>query len=255
VLRLFILTLHDQPGREVRYAYRGVSGIDALSARARRAEPIDPQFVWIDFDIDFLRLGKHRNRDRGSVNAALGLGGRDTLHAVHPALVAKSPERLLALDVDDDLANPASIGVRNRKRLDLPAARLRVTAIHPIEVSGKERGFVSTGPRANLQDRVLFLVWILRNEQQTNLALHRDLLFFEFRKLDLGEFAHFAVVVLEHGPGVCDCGEQPPIASTRFGERAHSREFLGYGREFSGGSRNAGISELLLELTGLRFES
>ena len=71
--------------------------------------------------------------------------------------------------------------MRNRNRLDLPAARLRVTAVHPKEVRGKERGFISTSPRADFQDRVLFLVGILRNEQQADLALHRDPLFFEFQ--------------------------------------------------------------------------
>ena len=155
----------------MREADGGVGGVDALPTRARRAESIDPYFVEVDLDVDFFRLRQHGHGDRRRVNAPLRLGGRNALYPVHTALVTKSTEGLFALQVDDRFANPATIGLRNRERLDLPAARLRVTGVHAKEIRGKECGFVSTGSRTNLEDGVLFLVGIFRHQQHANLAL------------------------------------------------------------------------------------
>jgi hypothetical protein len=88
VLQLALLVLagdHDAGG-QVGDPHRGVGGVDALAAGARGAEDVDPQVVRVDLDVDLLGLGQHQHAGRGGVDAALRLGDRHPLHAVHAAL-------------------------------------------------------------------------------------------------------------------------------------------------------------------------
>ena len=51
-----------------------------------RAEDVDAQVVRVDLDVDLLGLRQHEHAGGGGVDAALRLGGRHPLHAVHAAL-------------------------------------------------------------------------------------------------------------------------------------------------------------------------
>ena len=53
----------------------------------RRAVDVDAQVVRVDLDLDLLGLGQHEHAGRAGVDAALRLGHRHPLHAVHAALV------------------------------------------------------------------------------------------------------------------------------------------------------------------------
>ena len=77
-------------------AHGGVGGVDALPARPGRAEDVDAQVVGVDLDLDLLGLGQHEHAGRRGVDAALRLGGRHPLHAVHAALVLQPGPRRLA---------------------------------------------------------------------------------------------------------------------------------------------------------------
>ena len=92
-LALLVLHRHDGAGRDVRDAHGRVGGVDALPARAGRAEHVDAQVVRVDLDLDVLGLGQHQHAGGGGVDAPLRLGGGHALHAVHAALVLQPGPR------------------------------------------------------------------------------------------------------------------------------------------------------------------
>ena len=87
-----------RPAGNVRDAHGGIGRVHGLPAGAGRAKRIDAQILGLDLDVNFVRFGQHRHRGRGSVNAALLLGGRDALHAMHAAFIFQLRINFLALN-------------------------------------------------------------------------------------------------------------------------------------------------------------
>ena len=68
-------------------AHRGVGGVDALATLARRPVDVDAKVGLVDLDfLDLFGLGIGEHARRRRVHAALRLGDRNPLHAVHAAL-------------------------------------------------------------------------------------------------------------------------------------------------------------------------
>ena len=95
-LALLVLAAHHDAGRHVGDPDRGVGGVDALAARAAAAEDVDAQVVLVDRHVDLLGLGQHQHAGRAGVHAALRLGDRHPLDAVHAALELQQRVRRLA---------------------------------------------------------------------------------------------------------------------------------------------------------------
>ena len=72
------------------------------------AVDVDPQVVRVDLDLDLLGLGRDQHAGGGGVDAALRLGGRHPLHAVHAALVLQPGPHALAGLVASPLAFTAT---------------------------------------------------------------------------------------------------------------------------------------------------
>src|SRR5204862_6934527 len=101
-----------QPRRLVLDVPARVDLIDVLPARPAAAAPELLDVLRVDLDLDVLHLRQHRDGRRRRVNPTLRLGLRHALHAVPPALVLTVPISARALDVDDDLLEPAPLGRR-----------------------------------------------------------------------------------------------------------------------------------------------
>src|SRR5690606_28218161 len=109
----------DDAGRLVGDADGGGGRVDALPARARGAEDVDAQVVGVDLDLALvLRLRQHEHARGGGVDAALRLGDRYPLHAVHAALVLQVRPAALGrfdgaagLARDRDVLVPAQVGL------------------------------------------------------------------------------------------------------------------------------------------------
>ena len=114
---------------------RGVL-LHVLPAWPRRGIDVRLQVGGIDLDLDVVDLRQHSHRRRGGVDAALGLGGGNPLHAVHAALPLEPAVDALAADGGDALLDAAAVGFLQGERLELPALRLRVAHVHPEEVAG-----------------------------------------------------------------------------------------------------------------------
>ncbi len=153
VLAALVLHRHDDPGRDVGDADRGIGGVDVLPAGARRAVDVDAQVVLVDRHVDLGRLGQHRHGRRRGVDAPAALGHRHALHAVHAALELELGEHAGARDVGDDFLEPADVRRVHRDRLDLPPLVGRVALVHPVEVGREQRRLVAAGARADLEHR------------------------------------------------------------------------------------------------------
>ena len=105
------------------------------------------------------------------VHAALALGDGHPLHPVRPGFVLEPRPRVLALDHERDLAKAAHVRRLARELLDLPAVLLGVVLVHPVEVAGPEVGLLATLGAADLDDDVLAVVEILRDQQLLELGL------------------------------------------------------------------------------------
>jgi hypothetical protein len=93
------------------YAYRRVGRIDALTTGAACAHHVDAQFLVLDIDVDFFRLGHHRDRHGRGMDAALGFGCRNALYAVYALLVLETTEYVGSRDRRDDFLEAATIGL------------------------------------------------------------------------------------------------------------------------------------------------
>ena len=88
---------------------------------AAGVENIDAQVLRSDLDFKFVRLGQHRHRGGGGVDATLGFRIRNPLHPMDPPLVLQMAEGAFPLNFEDYLIEAAQVrgvGVHN---LHLPA--------------------------------------------------------------------------------------------------------------------------------------
>src|SRR5439155_21817494 len=91
---------------------------------------------------------------------------RHALDAMHTALVLESAIHALALDLEDDLLEAADAVFVRIDDLDLPAAPLGVAGVHAEQVGGEQRRLVAALALAQLEDDVLRVVRVARQQQE-----------------------------------------------------------------------------------------
>ena len=100
-----------------------------------------------------------------------------------PALELEPAPRAASLDEEDDVLQTPDAGRARVHDFDLPPLPLGVLRVHPREIGGEERRFVTAGARPNFDEDVLLVVRILRLQQDLELALEPWLPALELRKL------------------------------------------------------------------------
>src|SRR6185312_7131827 len=86
-LRLLVLATHHRVGGNMGDAHSGIGRVHRLTARTRGAERINAQIFGFDLDVHIFSFRQDRDGDGGSVNASLGLGFWNALHAMHATLI------------------------------------------------------------------------------------------------------------------------------------------------------------------------
>ena len=230
-------------------AHGRIRGIHALAAGAGRAIRINAQVGLVDMDVDLVRLGKHRDRRRRSLDAALALGLGNALHAVHAALVLHDGVDLIARNLELDRLEAARVARARIKHLELPTLRLAEALVHLEEVARKNGRLVAASSRANLHDGILLVVRVARDEHELDV-------FLKLRKLSLvgGD------VLLEHGLlvrvrglalhflGSLDIVERAQVLPSSGNELRLVRMLLGQTHVFLLICHNRRVRELLFEL-------
>ena len=183
----------------MRDAHGRVGGVHALAARAAGAVHVDAQIVLVDLDLHLVGLGQHGHGGRGGVDAALALGLRNALHAVHAALELHDRVHVVAFDLELDLLEAAGFGGRHVHRLGLPALRAREPLVHLVQLAREDGRLVAAGSCADLYDDVLVVGRVGRDQHELDILFERRQL-----RLDAGDFLQrefLHVRIGQHLPG------------------------------------------------------
>src|SRR5437867_8088455 len=113
-----------------------------------------------------------------------------------PTLEFQSAPGALALDEEDDFLVAADARRAGVHDLDLPALTLGVLRVHPQQVAGEEARLVTSGACADLDEDVLVVVGIARQEQALEIALECRLAGRELIDLELGQLGQLAVAAV-----------------------------------------------------------
>ena len=184
-------------------AHGGVRGVDALAAGAARAVDVDAQVLLLDVDLDVVCLRQDGDGSRGGLDAALALGLGDALDAVHARLELHRAVDLVSQHLELDLGKAALVGGVGVDDLDLPLLALCVAAVHLEEVACEDGGLVAAGGRADLDDDVLLVVGVRRQEHELDLLLEGGQLGLDLGDLLLRELLEVRVgLVLQHVLGI-----------------------------------------------------
>src|SRR5436853_2677423 len=89
-------------------------------------------------------------------------------------LVLEASVRVAAAHLEDGVLEAAHLRGRRGQDLAPQAAALRVVPVHLQELSCPQRRLLPTGPGADLEDDVLPVVRILRDEELLELRAERD---------------------------------------------------------------------------------
>src|SRR3989454_11083488 len=157
---------------------------------------VDLEVPIVDLDLDVLRLGEHGDGDGRRVDPAARLRHRNALDAVDAALELEPAPRPAPVHEEDHVLEAARAGHAGVHDLDLPALALGVLRVHARQVRGEQRGLLAARAGADLDEDVLLVVGIARQEQALQLVLERRLAGGEVVHLGLSELDELAVTAL-----------------------------------------------------------
>ena len=106
----------------------------------------------------------------GGVDAALGLGGGDALDAVDAGLVLHLRVDLVAFEDGGNVFETADVGGGLGEDFDFPAVLLGEAEVHAEDLGDEERGLVSAGGGAELDDDVLVVVGVFGEEHDADVG-------------------------------------------------------------------------------------
>ena len=182
----------------MRDAHGRVGRVHRLTSRTRRSVHVDDEVVGVDVDLDLLGFGQNGHRRRRRVYAALALGDRHALHAVRTALVLHAAPHVVALQQERDLVEAAHVGRIRAQHLELPPHPRCVAFVHPEQVACKEVRLLATFRATDLDDDVLLVVGIRRQQQLAELVLQSFEVCFGLGRFDPHRLAVFACRLAEH---------------------------------------------------------
>ena len=248
-LGALFLRLHHGVGGQVGDAHGGISGVNALTARTGGAVGVDAQVGLVDLDVDLLGLGKYGDGRRGGLDTALGLGLGNALDAVHAGLELHDGVDAVALDLELDGLKAAGLAGAGIEHGGLPAARLAEALVHLVQIAGKDGRLVATGGGTDLDDGVLVVVGVARDEHVLNVFLELGKLGLVFGDVHLEHLFLIGIGgIVEHFLGGLDVIERADVL-TRGGDEVglvcvllvETRELLDIGGD-------GWVGKLLLEL-------
>ena len=248
-LGTLLLRLHHGVGGQVGDAHGGVGSVNALTTRARGAVGVDAQVGLVDLDVNLLGLGKHGDGCRGGLDAALGLGLGNALDAVHAGLELHDGVDAVALDLELDGLKAAGLAGAGVEHGGLPAARLAETLVHLVQVAGEDGRLVATGGGADLDDGVLVVVGVTRDEHVLDVFLELGKLVLVLGDVHLEHLFLIRIGgVAEHFLGSLDVIERADVLTRGGDEVGLVRVLLVETRELLDVGGDGRVGKLLLEL-------
>ena len=127
------------------------------------------------------------------MDPAAGLGLRHALHAMNAGLKFQARVRPVAVNFKIRFLHAAELCLVVVQKRHLPALRLRIHGIHPVQAVGKKRTLLAAHAAANFHNDALIVVRVARQKQNLELLLQLLELLFEGRIFLLTERFHFRV--------------------------------------------------------------
>ena len=186
-LRFLILHRHDDAGGQVGDANGRIRRVHGLPAGAARPIHVDTQVVRVDDDLlVVLDLRHHEHADGTRVDATLGLGHGNALHAVHAALVLQvSPHaligswRALRADRQGDVFEATELRMGRAHLGHAPTVRLGVATVHARQIGCEERGLFAALAGLDLKNDIHRVLRITRGQDLDEGLVGSRFLFFE----------------------------------------------------------------------------
>jgi hypothetical protein len=191
-----VLTGDYDPGRQVRDAHRGISGVDVLSARSSSAIGVDAQVFVLDLDFDvFVDLRINKKRSKGSVSSRRLIKRRNPNEPVNSGFRRKQPVRILAFNSERHAFQPSFLAWLIFENFSFESSLFGPLQIHSQEHLSPILRLGTTRARVNRANRVAAIVFSRQQHFRFRLAqvvfelgqqrlefLYRTLVF--FRKLE-----------------------------------------------------------------------
>ena len=197
--------------------------VDVLSARARRTVGVDAQIVRIDGHLDLLCLGQDGDGHRRGVDAPAGLRDGNALDAMRPALILEFTVCAGTADEKGDLLEPADLRRIAAEHLGAPTLPLGVACIHAKEARGKECRLLTAHAAANLDDDILIVVRVARQEENRQLGGETVALRLRLRDLLREHRLHLGIGLGEHLLILINGGQCPSVGLVRLDDRRERR--------------------------------
>ena len=161
----------------------------------------------------------------------------------------------MARDHESDFLEAADLRRVRVHELDLPALLLGIARVHAEEVARKQRGLLAADAAAYLDDDVLLVIRVLRQEQDGQLFVERLLLLHEVRELRLDERVHLVVERFrEHRLGLLDALDDLFIAPEFRDDRRQRGVFLRVRLPLRHVRHGLGVADQRLELPVFIFD-
>src|SRR3989442_9610610 len=201
-----------------------IGGVDALSARARRAEDVDANLVLPHVDLHVVDLGNDGDRSEAGLPSPGGVERRDAHQAVHAGLAAQEAVSVLAGDLDRHRLDPGLLPRQQIDDLGLEAVALAPPEVHAHEHLGPVLGLGAAGAGVDAEDGRLAVVRTREHDLE----------------LELVE------LLPEPGYAVGDLGVQAAVVGL-LGQLEHDPEVLGLAAELAEPRDNRRAQELIRE--------
>ena len=222
-LRFLVLTLDDDARREMRDTDRRLRTVDVLPARPRRTVGVDAQIVRIDGHLDLLCLRQDSDRHRRGVDAPAGLGDGNALDAMRPALILEFTVCTGTADEKGDLLEPADLCRIAAEHLGAPTLSLGVACIHAKETRSKKCRLLAAHTAANLDNDILIIVRVARQEEDRQLGGETVALRLRRRDLLHEHRLHLGIGLGEHLLILINGGKRPSVGLVRLNDRRERR--------------------------------
>ena len=230
-------------------AHGGVGSVDALTAGAGGAVGVDAQVGLVDLNIDLIGLGQHGHRRGRRLDATLGLGLGDALHAVHAGLVLHDGVDPVALDLELDGLEAAGLRGAGVEHRHLPLLGLDEALVHLEEVAREDSRLVAARRGTDLDDGVLLVHRVARDEHDLDIFLELGQLCLVLGDLHLEHLLLVGVGgVVQHLLGDIDIVEGTQVLASGLHQVGLMGVLLVEAGEFLDIAGDGGVGELLLEL-------
>ncbi len=148
--------------------HRRVGGVDALPARTRRTEDVDPQFLVVDLDVIGLFDGRgHLDPRERRLAAVLVVEGADPHQPVDAVLAAQRPVGVRRLDLERGGLQTRLLRLGGVEHLGAVAVPFGPPQVHAQQHRRPVGGVHATGTGGKLNDRIPLVVFT--GQQRTNL--------------------------------------------------------------------------------------